>query len=66
MRVRSVLSCLPLHNGWTSGTETVIVEPREHNHILGESPRGVPGEGTMTVIACVIIIVVFTILALCF
>ena len=42
------------------------MEPHQHHHILGESPKGAPGEGTMTVIACVIIIVVFTILALCF
>lgn len=42
------------------------METHDQNRFHDESQRGGPGEGAMTAIACLIIIVVFTIIALCF
>jgi len=46
--------------------ETATVKPHDNYRYLGGTPREGPGEGTMTAIACLIVVVVFSILALCF
>ena len=42
------------------------MEPHDKHRYLGGAPQEGPGEGAMTAIACLIVIVVFAILALCF